>query len=424
MSGIKKRKIAVVVTHRTPYGRLRSVMRAIKTHPDLELQVVVGVSYALKHFFSALWNSRFGSLRSSLPWFVRARLMTFWRHGDARHELLAKLVLGDGFAIDHYLPMYLEGGDLETMLKIQGNVLYELTPVLKELGPDVLLVHADRFEMLPVAMAGVTLNIPVAHTQGGDVSGTIDETIRHAITKLAHIHFPTTEASKRRIEQMGEDSAYVFMTGCPTIDVLSTLNMSTEGLYERVGKGYGDRIDFSKPFALVLQHPVTSEYNDSKKNMETLLEAIRQVNMPTLLFWPNIDGGTDGASAAVREFLGTNSLPALSVYKTFNSDDFYRAINAAAVVVGNSSSFIREGSYLGAPAVLVGTRQQQRQRGENIIEVGYDTGEVVAALAKQLAHGKYPRSFLYGDGNASKRIADTLATITLPNTQKTFHGSR
>lgn len=418
----KKRTIAVVVTHRTPYGRLRAVCRAIKAHPDLELRIIVGVPYALKHLFSAIRHSRWESLSAALPWLIRARIKTLMRGGDARHELLAKLIFDDGFTIDHFLPLFLEGGDLPTMLKAQGNVLYELPAILQSLKPDVLLVHADRFEMLPVAMCGAELNIPVAHTQGGDISGTIDETIRHAITKLAHIHFPTSEASKSRILKMGEDPAYVFMTGCPTIDVLTQLNLSIdETLYERVGTGYGDRIDFNKPFLLVLQHPVTTEYERSKNNMEALLGAVREINLPTLLFWPNIDGGTDGTSAAARAFLADHGLQQLSVYKTFNSDDFYRALNACAVAVGNSSSLIREGSYLGTPAVLVGTRQQQRERGENVVEVGYSQKEIVAAIQNQLTHGKYQKSSLYGDGQASKRIADTLATITLPKTQKLFH---
>lgn len=415
-----RRTIAVVVTHRAPYGRLRPVLRAIAAHPGLDLKIIVGVSLGAQHLWQALKRSKFASLRASLPWLLRARLRT-WRAGAPRHELLAKLIESDGFAIDRYLPMFLEGGDLATMLKTQGTVLYELPPLLEEIKPDALLVHADRFEMLPVAMAGATLNIPVAHTQGGDVSGTIDETIRHAITKLAHIHFPTTETSKRRILQMGEDPRYVLMTGCPTIDALARLDLSTEGLYERVGQGYGDRIDLAKPFVLVLQHPVTSEYAQSKRNMEETLAALKAVGLPVLLFWPNIDGGADGASAAVRAFIKDHGLPALSLYKNFGSDDFYRALNAAAVAVGNSSSFIREGSYLGTPVVMVGTRQSARERAGNIVEAGYARTEIESAIRAQLAHGTYERSALYGDGKASERIADALATMELPSTQKTFH---
>lgn len=423
MTSVSKRKIAVVITHRAPYGRLKPVLRAIKNHPGLELQIIVGIPMNTHRFFFSLRHSAFRSLWEVLPWHLKARFKTILRGGDvSKHELLSKLISKDGFAIDRYLPMFLSGGDLVTMLKVQGNVLFELPPILKELKPHVLLVHADRFEMLPVAMVGAVLNIPIAHTQGGDVSGTIDESIRHAITKLAHLHFPTTETSKRRLIQMGENPESIIMAGCPTIDGLKELDLTVDdGLYARVGKAYGDVIDLRQPFLLVLQHPVTSEYADAKKNMEEILKAVEKVHMPTLLFSPNIDGGSDAATAAVREFLTDHSLPALAVYKHFNADDFARALNAAAVAVGNSSSFIREGSYLGVPAVIVGTRQYARERGENVVEVGYACGEISAAIRSQLAHGKYQSSELYGDGMASARIAEALATIPLPQVQKTFH---
>ncbi len=417
-----KRKIAVVIPNRAPYGRLKPVLRAIKEHPDLELQIIVGTPMNLHHMLFSLRHSQFTSLRKSLPWYIRARAKTLLRRGDVSgHELLAKLVRADGFTIDRFLPMFLEGGDLATMLKVQANVLFSLHSILAELKPDILLVHADRFEMLPVAITGAALNIPVAHTQGGDVSGTFDETVRHAITKLAHIHFPTTAKSMERIVQMGEDPKNVIMAGCPTIDAVSTLDLSTDGIYERNGKGYGDALDFRQPFVLVLQHPVTSEYAQSKRNMEEVLAAVNEIQMPTLLFWPNIDGGTDGASAAVREFLTTHSVPKLSLYKNFNTDDFYRSLNAASVAVGNSSSFIREGSYLGTPAVLVGTRQHLREQAGNLVEVGYERDSIVRAIKERIAHGRYEKSALYGDGKASNRIAHALATMTFPSTQKVFH---
>lgn len=419
----EKRKVAVVVTNRAPYGRLRPVLRALGAHPGIELQIIVGTPMNMHHLFFALRHGTFDSIRTVLPWYLRARLKTLLSGGDVSgHELLAKMVSTDGFKVARYLPMFLEGGDLSTMLKVQANVLFGLQEILSELQPDVLLVHADRFEMLPVAMTGAALNIPVAHTQGGDVSGTLDETIRHAITKLSHIHFPTTDVSRRRIIQMGEDSRYVIMAGCPTIDGLKSIDMTIdEGIYERVGSGYGDRIDFSKPFLLVLQHPVTSEYRESKKNMETILAAVKSAAMPTLLFGPNIDGGSDGVSVAVREFIASHELPALAVYKNFNSDDFYRVLNAATVAVGNSSSFVREGSYLGTPAVLIGTRQMGREHAGNVIEVSYDSEKIAEAIGAQRTHGKYPASPLYGDGTASAKIADALATMPLPSTQKVFH---
>lgn len=417
-----KRTIAVVITHRAPYGRLKAILHAIQADSRLTLKIIVGTPVSLHSLYDTFKHGSASSFFKGLPWYIRGRLKTIRSRGDVSgHHLLARIIRKDGFTIDHYLPMFLDGGDLETMLKVQGNVLFELPDILKEVKPDILLVHADRFEMLPVAIVGATLNIPVVHTQGGDVSGTIDETVRHAITKLAHIHFPTTERSRQRIIQMGEDPRFVVMTGCPTVDTLKGMDLSIdEGIYKRNGKGYGGEIDLTKPFMLVLQHPVTTEYKKSKQNMEALLAAVRTAHMPTLLFWPNIDGGTDGASVAVREFIEDPGVPALSLYKHFNAEDFYRALNAAAVAVGNSSSFIREGSCLGTPVVMVGTRQQERERAENVLSVGYVQKEIEDAIKKQLAHGKYPQSTLYGDGTASKKIADALATLPLPSVQKAF----
>lgn len=422
MSQFNRRRIAVVVTHRAPYGRLKPVMRAIQEHPGLELQVIVGTPMSVHGLVNALRHGEYASFRTTFSAYTRARLKTLLRGGDvSRHDLLARLVKSDGFEIHRYLPMFLDGGGLATMLKIQGNVLFKLSNVLRELKPDVLLVHADRFEMLPVAMAGAILNIPVAHTQGGDVSGTIDESIRHAITKLAHIHFPTTELSKKRIVQMGEDPRYVHMVGCPTIDALMQIDFSIdERIYERNGNGYGDRVDLHQPYLLLMQHPVTTEYEHSKRNMGELLKAVQDINMPTLMFWPNIDGGTDGASQAVREFLEDNTLPALTLFKTFAAEDFYRALNSATVAVGNSSSFIREASFLGTPVVLVGTRQQERERAHNVVQASYDASDIAKKIRAQLAHGRYQPSNLYGDGSASVRIAEILATINLPPTQKRF----
>lgn len=416
------RKIAVVITHRAPYGRLKPVLRAIAARPDLELQIIVGIPMAARRFFRGIFHSEFRSLWKSLPWLIRARVKTFLHRGDvARFELLPKLVRADGFHIDRYLPMFLDGGDLSTMLKIQANVLFELPKILKSLKPDIFLVHADRFEMLPVAMVGATLNIPTAHTQGGDVSGTFDETVRHAITKLAHLHFPTTELSKQRLYQMGEDEQSIFMTGCPTIDGIKDLDLTIDdGIYQRSGKGFGDRIDFSKPYVLVLQHPVTSEYEKAYDHMHEVLAAVEEIKMPTLLFWPNIDGGSDGASAAVREFIQRHKLPAISVYKNFVSEDFYRALNAATVAVGNSSSFVREASYLGTPVVMVGTRQKGRERAENIRDANYARAPIVEAIHQQLRHGRYTPSAIYGDGTASAKIAEVLATAPLPAIQKIF----
>lgn len=422
---VTKRKILVAVTHRTPYGRLKPVMRAIQNHPGLELQVLVATHVFMHNLLFALRHMSFDAIRASFPFYLRARFRALWGRKPAidRQEHLSKIVRQDGFPIHARLPLFLEGGNLITMTKSAAAGLLGLPEILVKLKPDIVLVHADRFEMIPVALAASFMNIPVAHTQGGDVSGTIDETVRHVLTKLAHIHFPTTQKSKERLLRMGEDPHYVFMVGCPTIDVLKDLDFTIPpDIFERNGRGYGDDINLAKPYLLVLQHPVTTEYNAARKNMEETIAAVRAIGMPTLFFWPNLDAGSDGASEAVREFLKDPGLPALRIFKHFSPEDFYRVLNAASVAVGNSSSFIREGSYLGTPAVIVGSRQQGRERAKNVLEVPYDRQKIVDAVRRQLKHGRYPQSRIYGDGNAAGRIAEVLATVDVP-VQKKFYES-
>ncbi len=408
----KPRKIAVAVTHRTPYGRLKPVLKAIQSHPDLELQIIVATPVFFHDLLFALRHSDFSSIKVSISWYIKARLRKFFGGKSALNELdlLSKSISADGFSISAHVPVFIAGGNLKTMTKSVGAGIINLPVIFEKLKPDVVLIHADRFEMLAVAVAASLMNIPIAHTQGGEVSGTIDEKARHAITKLSHIHFPTTNQSKERLLRMGESADRVFLVGCPTIDVLKRIDLSPDNaIFDRNGNGHGDRLDLSKPYILVLQHPVTTEYGEAKRQMEETLKAVQSLNMPVFLLWPNIDAGSDGASAAVSHFIKHHNLPAFALFKTLHSEDFYKVLKNATVAVGNSSSFIRESSYLGTPTVLIGSRQNNRERADNVIEVSHDHVEIKEAVLKQLAHGPYPSSNLFGDGETSNLIADILS---------------
>lgn len=422
---IKKIKICVVTTDRSDYGRLKTVMEAIKNESRFELQVIAGSHLFFDHLLWYLRHAEPVSWWKSFPWYIRAR-MTSFLYGEGgifplEHSL--RVILKDNFPIHARLPMILEGGNPRVMTKIGGFALLGVSQIFEKLRPDIILINGDRFEMLPIAFAAVCENIRLAHIEGGDTSGTIDESIRHAITKLAHIHFPATITSAKRIRAMGENPKYIFPVGSPVIDFIVRLNLSLDNsLYERHGPGGGLRIDFTKPFILVLQHPVTTRYEENRRDMEVLISAVDSFDMQKLFLASNIDAGSDGVSSAIRAY--RDKKPAKTTFfKSLAMEDFYRVLKNAAVAVGNSSSFIREGAFLGTPAVIVGDRQKGRERGKNVIEVEPRRDKIINAIQKQLVHGCYPPDFLFGNGGASQKIIEVLANMDLDSVplQKHFH---
>lgn len=416
-----------MTTDRANYGRLKLVMDAIQKDPSLDLQLVVGTPLFFDHL---IWHLRHGepvSLLKSLPWYIKARLKTLFSPGKsiADLEYSTKLISQEGFQIHARIPMFLEGGNPRVMTKILGFALLGISRIFEKLKPDIVLIHGDRFEMLPIAFATICSNIPLAHIEGGDVSGTLDESTRHAITKLAHIHFPSTEKSAERIRMMGENPRNIFTVGSPIIDTVSQLDFSLDdSVYIRNGSGGGERIDFTKPFLLVIQHPVTTRYTENRQDMEELVAALDLINMHKLFLVPNIDAGSDGVSNALREYRAKKPRAA-AFLKSLIPHDFYKVLANTTVAVGNSSSFIRESAYLGTPSVIVGDRQQNRERGKNVIEVLPKRNDIVVAVKQQIAHGRYEKDTLFGDGHAAAKIVETLKKIDPKSieVQKTFYES-
>lgn len=373
------RKVCVVVTARPSYSRIRTVLEAVQQHPDLELQLVVGASALLD------------------------------RYGNA-----ADVIRRDGFQIAASVYMVLEGENPTSMAKTTGLGVLELATVFDNLRPDVVVTVADRFETLATAVAAAYMNIPLAHVQGGEVSGNIDEKVRHSVTKLADVHFVATEMSGERVRRMGEDPDTVFVTGCPSIDLAASVRGSSVGFdpIERYG-GVGDRIDLSDGYLIVMQHPVTTEYRDAKVQTNETLEAISELDRPTMWFWPNVDAGSDGTSNAIRAFRERGRLRNVHFFKNMDPTDFLQVLMGADCLIGNSSVGIRESSFLGVPVVNIGTRQIGRERGPNVVDCGYDREQISAAVLSQVAHGAHPGTDLYGDGKAGTRIAELLAEVPL-----------
>lgn len=374
------RSVCVVITARPSYSRIKTALQAIVAHPDLDLQLVVGGSALLD------------------------------RYGNAVDQIER-----DGFTVAARVSSVIEGDDPTAMVKTTGLGLIELSSVFANLRPDVVVTVADRFETLATAVAASYMNIPLAHVQGGEVSGSIDEKVRHAITKLADLHFAATTLAGERIIRMGEDPSAVFVTHCPSIDLAADLVERPDldfDPFERYG-GVGNRLDLDEGYLVVLQHPVTTEHEAARSQVTETLHAVHASERPTLWFWPNVDAGSDGTSNAIRAFREAQQPEHIHFFKNFAPTDFLRLLANAAVLVGNSSAGIRECAYLGVPVVNIGSRQAGRERGPNVVDVGYDRGAIRSAIDAQRAHGPFPPDHLYGDGRAGERIAEHLAVAPL-----------
>ncbi|MBI5413111.1 UDP-N-acetylglucosamine 2-epimerase (hydrolyzing) [Candidatus Peregrinibacteria bacterium] len=373
------KKICVVIGSRANYGSIKSAMRAIKNHPELELQVVAAASALLD-----------------------------------RYGAVANLIEKDGFTINSKVYVLLEGETLVTMAKSTGIGLMEFTTVFDQLKPDVVLTVGDRFETMATAVAAAYLNIPLAQTMGGEVSGTIDESIRHAVTKLAHIHFPACQDAKDRIIKMGEEPANVHLVGCPRMDLVAeVLKQGTDIANDLFKLGVGGNFDLNKPFVVVSQHPVTTEYGDGEKQITKTLMAVQSLGISAIILWPNADAGSEHVARGIRKFREHNDDSNMHFFKNLPTEVYIKLLAKTACLVGNSSSAIREGSFIGTPAVNIGSRQQGRQRGANIIDVDYDRNHIADAIKHQLSHGRYNAEPIYGDGHAGERIADILHKATV-----------
>lgn len=376
---MSKRKICVVVTARPSYSRIKTAIKAIQDHPDLELQLVVAASALLDRYGTAV-----------------------------------KYMEDDGFPIAAKVFNVLEGENLTSQAKTTGLGILELSSVFERLEPDAVITVADRFETMSTAIAASYMNIPLIHIQGGEVTGNIDEKVRHAITKLSDLHLVASENAKERVIRMGENPAMVFNTGCPSIDLAEEVlqNPSMDfNLLDKYG-GVGTINDWEKGYLVVLQHPVTTEYKESKAHIDLTLQAIYELKMPTFWFWPNVDAGADGTSKGIRVFREHHNIEHIHFFKNMEGRDFLKLLYNSKALIGNSSVGIRECSYMGVPVVNIGTRQNGRDRGSNVIDVDYNKEDIINAIQHCIQKERV-KDKTYGGGDAGKRIADVIAATEI-----------
>jgi UDP-hydrolysing UDP-N-acetyl-D-glucosamine 2-epimerase len=380
------RKICVVIGSRANYSSIKSAMWAIDSHPVLELSVVAIASALLD-----------------------------------RYGAVVDLIEADGFTIDERVFMVVEGETPLTMAKSTGLGLIELATAFDRLQPDVVVTVGDRYETMSTTLAAVYMNIPLAHTMGGEVTGTIDESIRHAVTKFAHIHFPACEDASERIIKLGELPESVHNVGCPRIDLVAELlgELGSVDLSVLSKDGVGSRVDLDQAFVLLSQHPVTTEYGTGEAQINASLQAIKESGLPAIVLWPNSDAGSEDIARGMRKFREREKVENFHYFKNLPTDVYIALMHKTACLVGNSSSAIREGAFIGTPTVNIGTRQNMRQRGANVIDVGYGKDDILKGIKQQMSHGRYLSEPIYGDGKAGKRIADVLASAR-PVLQKTI----
>lgn len=340
-----------------------------------------------------------------------AGTMLLERFGTAMRE-----VERDGFTIDARVYLELEGSMPVTMAKCVGIGVSEFASAYQWLGPDLVLIIGDRYEAMAAVIAAAYMNLQVAHIQGGEVSGSIDESTRHAITKFSHLHFPATARAADYIRRMGESADTVHKVGCPVGDYILSLDDDLPAdVFTRVSVGAAVRAD--EPYLLVIFHPVTTEMKSQKHQVEELLAALEQIAMPTVWLWPNIDAGADQISKVLRKYREHHDDTWLCLVKNLDPVTFQKALRRAACAVGNSSSFVRDSTFSGTPVVLVGNRQEGREVGNNLIPCSPERDAIIDAVQAQVSHGRYAPDSLYGQGDASLKIVEHIKAFE-PQAQK------
>ncbi|MBI2470422.1 MAG: UDP-N-acetylglucosamine 2-epimerase (hydrolyzing) [Planctomycetes bacterium] len=385
---MKKRKIFSLTGARADYGRLKPVWKAIQAHPGLELIIAATGIHLLEKFGYTL-----------------------------------KHLLEDGFKPDYCVDIFRERESDLSITKALGRGILELTEIINECKPDIVFVLGDRSEMLIPAIIGTHLNIPVAHMAGGFVTeGVVDEVVRHSLTKMSHIHFATSRDCAQRIIKMGEEEWRVHFVGSPAIDLLFSMKYETkETLFKRF------YLDPASPLLIVTYHPVTTEAENSRKQVSVLIDALKHVHAQTIITYPNID---NGGLAIIEELEKLEGVEPFRIVKNLSTETYLNFLKYADLMVGNSSSGFIEAPYFYLPAINVGNRQMGRQKYDNIINVDFDAYRI-ADVIQELLHDRAMRERLketfdypYGNGaagqNTAKILADVLMDRTLVQKKITF----
>jgi GDP/UDP-N,N'-diacetylbacillosamine 2-epimerase (hydrolysing) len=368
------RHIAVLTGKRGGYGAMKPMLRAIDNDPSLRLSLIVTDQHV---------SQKFGATIAEVQ---------------------------QDFQVAAAVDMEQVDGSPRARSRALGVCLTRISEVLADLAPDLLILYGDRGEVLATAIAAVTLRIPIAHLQGGDVSGNVDEVMRHAVTKLSHLHFPSTDTSAKRILDMGEEPWRVEVVGDNHVD---TIVAGGYTLAEPLRTRYD--IPVGQAPIVVLLHPETTRVRDGYTDMRAVLDAVLAEGRRTFIVYPCSDHGYEDIVRAIGEYAG---MPGVSAHKNIDAPDFWGLLNIAAVMVGNSSAGLIETPYFHLPAINIGDRQMGREHSNNVIHCGFEPADLRAALNRALRAPEFLTMAAnceqpFGDGYAWRRIVARLKTVEL-----------
>ena len=376
-----KKKLTFVIVNRANYARIRVLLINLKKSKKFKIDIILVSSPLLK------------------------------KYGD-----LEKNIIKDGLQVTSKFFTHIEGENLITMTKSTGLLLLELSSAFESINPDIVFLVGDRYEVLAAAIAANYMNIFLVHLQGGELTGSVDENVRHSVTKLSHLHFVNTKKAKKIVEQLGENPKMVFNVGCPSIDYIKEINFNKIKIKQPFG--IGSQIDLEKPYFVFLIHPVTTKYIENNQLINEMIELAKILDDQIIWIWPNNDAGANFMTKKIRAFREKFN-PKINFVVNFDSISYLKLIKNCKCLIGNSSSAIREGSYLGIKAVNVGDRQQQREQAKNIINAKPNYKDIYRSI-KTISTRNIKKSNLYGNGNSVSQIIKILGKINL-NVIKKFY---
>ena len=371
--GMIKTKIAVLTGTRAEYGILRPILKKVDAHPKLELILIVTGMHL---------SDEFGYTVDTIK-----------KDGfEIDAEIATLNVVDTGYGMARYI----------------GKTIIELSDTFNDLNPDIIFLLGDRAEMLAGAIAAACANILIAHIHSGEASGSIDQSFRHAISKLSHLFFVATEDSRDNLLAIGEEQKRIFIVGAPGLDgILENLHSP-----ENMAKKYN--LDLSKPVILLVQHPVVTETQEAASQMRKTLNAIAKLKIHTIVIYPNADAGGRKMIEVIKAYDRKHSF--IDAYKSLPRRDYLSLMNIVSVMVGNSSSGIIEAPSFGLPVINIGTRQKDRLRAGNTIEVDHDENEIVNGIRTAINDIKYREKVKeiknpWGDGNSSEKILEIIGSL-------------